>query len=199
MKTRFSKYGFALLFVALIGASACNRADVTITAPGTDAAGSALKSSFAAEPLTVRPEFLPTTACPAPRHAFGARVSVQITGGDDVFLRGLRFGFTDRTGVITLPDVIAIPSLSTPVPMSLPASSPIPMPGIAALPGATTMPLAGSSTFYGLFIRAGTSRAIPFFLRFDCGVPEGQLTITADAGDRNGRFAMTQLKVQVGG
>lgn len=198
MKIRLPKYGFPLLFVALIGASACNRMDVTVTAPAADAAGSPLKSSFAAEPATVRPEFLHTTACPPAQRAFAARVSVLITGGDDVFLRGLRFAFTDRTGAITLPEVIAIPTLSTPVPMSLPASSPIPMPGIAALPGATTMPLSGSSTFYGLFIRAGTSRAIPFFLRFDCGVPEGQLAISVDSGDGNGRFGMTQLKVQVG-
>ncbi|MEO5896434.1 MAG: hypothetical protein ABIS06_12095 [Vicinamibacterales bacterium] len=83
-----------------------------MTAPAGDAGGGSMQSSFAAEPAAVRPEFVARAGC-AGHPAFIARVCVVVGGPHDVIVRGLRFGFTDRFGAGSLPEIIPIPSLSS--------------------------------------------------------------------------------------
>jgi hypothetical protein len=198
MSTWRPKYGLLLLFLPLVAAAACDRTELTLTGPAPSAL-LPLQSSFSAEPRSILPEFLPTGSC-VTRPAFGLRLSVIIGGGEVVILRGLRFGFNDRFGASAFPDVFPIASLSAPPVQSpgIPTSSPISLPGIAALP-ASPIPIPGSSPIDGILIAAGTSRTLPFFLRFGCGlVPDGTLVITADAADANGRFETPQMRVRVG-
>jgi len=200
MKLLVHKYGVGLLFLALLVLAACDGAPVTVTAPAGDSGGGSMQSAFAAEPATIRPEFFPTPGCPG-RPAFFARVSVVIGGSDAVILRGLRFGFTDRFGAVTLPEILLIPSLTSPAPEpSPPGGSPIPLPGIAALPASPIpIPTPGASSINGLLVPNGIRRSLPFLLRFGCGVlGDGTLVITADAADRNGRFSTSDVRVRIG-
>jgi hypothetical protein len=199
MELQATKYGAGLLFVALCSVAGCDRTALSVTAPSEGAAGGSLQSSFAAEPAAVMPEFVASPGCSS-HPAFIARVSVVVGGPQDVIVRSLRFGFTDRFGAGTLPDIVPIPSLQSPAPApSLPAASAIPIPGVASLPGATAIPIPGASPINGVLVPNGTSRSLPFLLRFDCGgAGDGVLVITGDAADRNGRFSSFNVRVRVG-
>lgn len=199
MELRVPKYGVGLLFVALSAAAGCDRAAVSVTAPAGDAGGGSMQSAFAADPAAVSPEFVTTAGC-TDHPAFHARVSVVVGGPQDVIVRALRFGFTDRFGAGTLPEIIPIPSPTSPHPApSLPDASPIPIPGAAVLPGASPIPIPGAPPINGLFVPTGTRRSLPFLLRFGCGVlGDGTLVITADAADRNGRLSTSNVRVRIG-
>ena len=200
MSTRFPNSGLTLLFLVLVATAACDRAEVRVTAPAPASSGTAVQSSFTVEPLTVRPEFLQTASCVS-HPAFGVRVVIIVGGAHDVILRELRFGFTDRFGGNRFPDVIAMPSLSAPVPptSTLPTTSAIPFPGMATLPGASPIPIPGSSPVHGLFVPGGASRALPYYLRFACGVAsKGTLLISAAAGDRSGSSEPIERSVRIG-
>lgn len=199
MSTRVPMYGRFLLFLALVTAAACERANGSITAP-SGLTVSSLQSFFAAEPLTIRPELLHSALCGS-RPPFSGRVSIIVQGGPGVILREVQFNFTDRLGRSALPEVTPIFGVSAPaIPAStIPTASPIPFPGNPVLPGASPIPIPGSSPVHGIFIQAGSSRTLPFDLRFGCGVvPDGTLLIRADAADRSGRFDTAVLRVRIG-
>ena len=186
-------FGVPLLFVLLVATTACDRSDASATAPGTSLEMSAVGSSLGVEPRSVHPAFLPAGSCVSNR-PFGAHVSVVFRGDHDVILRGLRFSFIDRLGVSTLPQVIPTPTQGSIVP----TTTPVTLPGIAALPGLAPIPMPGSSPITGVVFAGGTSRVLPFFVQFGCGVfPEGTLIIHADAGDRTGRFSTSELRVRI--
>ena len=199
MTRSLPKYGLPLLFVLLVATTAC-RTDVAVTGPSPAFETSSVQSRLGVEPLNVRPEFLHGGSCVDSR-PFGVRVGLVVRGGHEVILRGLRFSFIDRFGATAMPLVIPIPSLTTPVAhvSTIPTSSPVPMPGIAALPGLSTIPMPNASPISGIVFAAGTSRVLPYFVRFGCDVfPEGFLVIVADAGDRAGRFSTSELRVRIG-
>lgn len=176
MSVRLPTYAAILLGFALTASTACNRGSVSITSPPPS---SVLKTSLTADPLVVRPEFLPRSSCLTHR-PFGVRVTLIVAGGRDLFVHGFRFGFRDRFGARALPDVFPTPAGS-----SIPSSSPIPIPGASALPGSSPIPIPSTTS-------------LPFFLLFDCGViPDGVLVITADVGDRNGTIEKPELSVFV--
>jgi hypothetical protein len=200
MTRNFLNYGVPLLFVLLVTTTACSDTDAGVTGPAPVLATSSVQASLALEPLSVRPEFLHAGSCVG-RRPFGVRIGLRVRGGHDVILRGLRFSFVDRFGATSLPQVIPIPSLSAPLPQAstIPTASPVPIPGIATLPGASPIPIPGSSPINGLVFPAGTSRVLPFFVRFGCGVvPEGFLFVAADAGDSSGSVSTSELRVRVG-
>jgi hypothetical protein len=188
MHTRFPAYAPVVLFLAIVTA-ACTRDAAMPTSP-TPAVG--LEASLAAEPSSPRPEFLHSFDCPT-RPAFAVGLTIIISGRDDLILRAVRFAFTDRFGVRTLPDAIPVPSS---VSTSLPVATPITMPAARPLPGSSPIPIPGSSPIQGLLVSAGASRSLPFFLRFGCGlIPDGTIVITADTADTNGRSGAAELKI----
>ena len=110
-----------------------------------------------------------------------------------MILRGLRFSFVDRFGATTLPQVVPVPS-----PLEIPTTTPVTLPGIAALPGLSPITMPGSTPITGLIFAGGTSNVLHYFVHFGCGVvPDGVLIISADAGDRSGRFSTSELRVRV--
>lgn len=188
MDVRFPRYAPVILLVTSL--AACSSNSTTPTAPAALVA----QSAITAEPLTVQPEFLDGSQCPA-RPPFGVRFTVVVNGGQDVILRAMQFRLVDPSGGSVFPQVIPMPSISASP--SIPSSAPIPFPGAATLP-ASPIPIPGSSPVTGLFVSAGTSRRLPFFLRFECGVvPGGTLFITVDATDRLGRSQPSQLRLRV--
>jgi hypothetical protein len=190
MFERSPKYAAGLLTLLLAASSACDRITASPTTPAP--AGGALKRSFTAEPLTVRPEFLPQGSCTG-RSPFGVRITVILRSGEDFFLRGLRFSFTDRFGGRSLPDVFPTPEGSF-----IPSSPPVPFPGFAPLPTRGPIPIPGSPPSEGLLVDAGTVRQLPFFLRFGCGFfPDGTIVIAVDLNDRNGRPDRAEMEVRV--
>ena len=200
MTRSLPKCGVPLLFVLLVATIACGRTDAAVTGPSPAFEPSPVQSWLGVEPLSVRPEFLHGGSCVESR-PFGVRVGFVVRGGHDVILRGLRFSFIDRFGATAVPVVIPIPSLTTPLAhvSTIPTSSPVPLPGIAALPGLATIPMPNASPVSGIVFAAGTSRVLPYFVRFGCGVfAEGVLVIVADAGDRAGRFSTSELRVRIG-
>ena len=182
MDVRLPRYAPVILLVASV--AACSGNPSTPTAPAALVA----QSAITAEPLTVQPEFLHGSQCPV-RPPFGLRLSIVVNGGD-VILRGMQFRLIDLSGGSVFPDVIPMPSISASP--SIPTSAPIP------LPEASPIPIPGSSPTSGVFVSVGTSRRLPFFLRFGCGVvPGGTLFITVDATDGAGRSQPSQLRLRV--
>ena len=173
MREHVLRYAPVLLLLVITATGGCSRAGASPTSPSS----SSFQTSITAEPLSARPEFLPSGSCTG-RPPFGVRVFINLRGRD-VVLRGLSFQFIDLVGHRTLPEVIALPSPTTAA-SSLPASSPVAIPGIAALP-----PLPQPST-------------VPLFARFGCGViPEGTLIITGDVRNHDGREERQEMKVRV--
>src|SRR5215204_5377648 len=127
MYQRFLRYPPVLLFVMSLVAVACDRGSIVPTSP----AAPGVEASLSAEPLSARPEFLPSFNC-FDRQPFGVRVIISLRGRN-VVLRGLSFAFVDLVGTRTLPDVIRLPSPSSTL-TSIPTATPISLPGIAALP-----------------------------------------------------------------
>jgi hypothetical protein len=190
MFERSPKYVLVPLTLLLAASIACDRTTASPTTPAPGAG--ALKLSFTAEPLVVRPEFLPGSSCTS-RPSFGVRITVVLGSGEDVILRGLRFSFTDRFGERALPDVFPTPEGSF-----IPSSPPVPFPGVASLPTRGPIPIPGSPPIDGVLVSALTSRELPFFLRFGCGVfPDGTLLIDGDLNDRNGRPDRAEMRVVV--
>jgi len=133
---------------------------------------------FGVEPATLRPELISGGNSCGSFRPFNANIVLVVSGGSAGFVHGVRFRFTDRFGIVTLPGVSSSPS-----------GFPVPFPnGIAPLP--TPIPIPGSTT--------NPSQRLPFFLRFDCGVrPDGMLGISVDSADTRGRMQTSQLQVQV--
>jgi hypothetical protein len=165
MFERSPRYPAIMLALLLAAVTACNRTSASPTTPA--AADAALKPSFTAEPLKVRPEFLPHGSCTG-RTPFGVRITVVVAAGEDFILRGLSFSFTDRFGGRSLPDVFPTPDGS-----SIPTSAPIPFPGFAPLPTRGPIPIPGSPPIDGVLV-GRTVRELPFFLRFGCGLVPGR-------------------------
>ena len=189
MFERSPKYPAVMLALLLAAVTACNRTSASPTTPA--AADAALKPSFTAEPLKVRPEFLPRGSCTG-RSPFGVRITVVVGAGEDFILRGLSFSFTDRFGGRSLPDVFPTPDGS-----SIPTSAPIPFPGFAPLPTRGPIPIPGSPPIDGVLV-GRTVRELPFFLRFGCGlVPDGTIVIVIDLNDRRGRPDRAEMEVRV--
>lgn len=198
MSLRFPRYWlFLLLFLPLI---ACDNDRPTVTGPTALTSTSTNGPVFGFEPAALRPEFLPATSC-VRRSPFGTRIIIVIGPGGGVFLRSLRFRFTDRFGVNALPRVTPIIG---PSPLTVPVStiapfSPIPVPGGAALTSTGPIPIPGSAPINGLQIPPGTLRTLPFFLSFDCGVSsDGVVHVTLDTAAPNGQTSTSELRAKVG-
>jgi hypothetical protein len=186
MSKRLPILGLPLL---LFGAIGCDRTNVSVTAPtAAISSGTASDIAIAAEPATLRAEAVANPSC-LTRSPFGARIIVRIRTAGPFFLRGLRFRFTDRFGLTTLPRVMSIPgSAPLTVPVSsipIPTSPSIPMPGLAPLPSSSPIPFP-DATF-------------PFLLLFDCGAaPEGTVFVDAEVTDMNGRMRASGFQARLG-
>ena len=189
---------FGLLLVVLV-VTACDRTNVTLNSPTALADTFVASSAFGFQPATLQPEFLPLGVCLSVR-PFGTRIIIVVNGSRDVILRGLRFRFTDRFGVNALPLVAAINGAS-PLPIPAPAVAsafPVSTPGVAPLPVTSAIPMAGSTPSNGMLVPAGSSRSLPFFLSFGCGVaPEGMLFVSVDESDANGRMHTSELRARL--
>jgi hypothetical protein len=198
MFLRFPRYClFLLLFLPLI---ACDNDKATVTGPTALTSTMTNGPVVGFEPAALRPEFLPANSC-VRRSPFGTRIIIVIGPGGGVFVRSLRFRFTDRFGVTALPRVTPIIG---PSPLTVPVStiapfSPIPVPGGATLPSTGPIPIPGSAPINGLQIPSGTLRTLPFFLSFDCGVlSEGVVHVTVDTATPNGQMETSELRARVG-
>lgn len=163
------RYAPLLLLLATVSAAGCEQTSDSPTAPELRGLQPA---SITAEPVSARPEFLPSLNCSG-LPAFGVVVVIN-PRRPNVVLTGLEFVFVDLFGVRTIPDILPFSSRSSTA-GSIPTASAVPLPGIAALP---PLPL---------------SEPMTFLARFGCGVrPEGTLSIFAN---ENG--TQTQMKVMV--
>lgn len=193
MNVRFPTYAPFVLYLSLAASlvTGCNRNVASPTSP-TEAGGG--QSAITADPLNVEPELLHPSTCPG-EPTFGFRVNVIVGHRRDLVLRGLQFRLVDLLGATTLPEVIPLSASSAvPVPSNLPGS----VLGAATLP-ASPIPIPGGSPMHGVFIEAGGSRGLPFYLRFGCGrKPAGTLFISADAADMQGRPYSWDARVRVG-
>jgi hypothetical protein len=186
MAVRLPTYAVILLLLVLVSSSACNRGSVTMTAPNTT---TNLKATLASEPESVRPQFL-TDLCPS-HPAFGVRLTV-IVGGEDLIVRGVRFGFFGRTGTHFVPHAFLTTLGST----TIPSTSAVPFTGTVSLPNSSPIPIPGAPAIHGVRVNAGDRLALPFFLRFGCGVlPEGSIVVTVDTSDTIGRFGAPELTI----
>ena len=201
MARSLPNFGVPVLFLSILVATGCNntQADFALTGPAPLVASASIQSSFGVESSSVPPEFFGSDSCVGGQ-AFGVRVGIRVHGDHDVILRGLRFSYVDRFGVTSLPDIMPIPTLTTPVnlPGNHHSQSPVGLPGFAPLPGATLIPIPSSSPIHAVVISARSPRMFPYFARFGCGVFSGGVVIiVVDAGDREGRFSTSELRVAV--
>ncbi len=199
MSIRFHRFGVLLALLVLGAATGCERERNTVVGPTALTSTMTSASSFSFEPATLRPELDPSTSCVAVR-PFGTRIIVIVNAGGTVILSRLRFRFTDRFGVNALPLVTPIAGLS-PLSVStptVPPFNPIPIPGVAPLPP-TAIPIPGTSPVNGLMVPAGSSRHLPFFLRFNCGVEsEGTLFVMTDVAEPGGTVQTSEFRLRVG-
>lgn len=201
MARSLPNFGGLVLFLSLLVVSGCNKTEMafSMTGPAPLVATANIHSSFDVESSSVQPEFFHSGSCVGSQ-PFGARVGIRVHGNHDVVLRGLQFWYVDRFGVRSLPDLISIPGVPTTVAFhsNMPTSSPVSVPGFAPLPSATLIPMPSSSPIHGVVISAGSSRLFPYFTRFGCGVlPGGVIVIVVDAGDREGKFSTSEMRVRV--
>ncbi len=199
MSMRFPRYGLLLAFLVLGATAGCD-SNRNVGGPSSLSSSMTMGSSFGFQPTTLRPELVSDTSCVAVP-AFGTRIIIIVSAGGDIILSGLRFRFTDRFGVNALPRVTPIPG-SSPLSVSastIPPFNPIPVPGVAPLPVTSPIPIPGSSPVNGLMVPAGTSRQLPFFLLFDCGVAsDGTLFVMTDVAKPSGALQTSQFQVRVG-
>ena len=192
----FRKYVAVVLVSATLGSAACSGSEPAGLAAPSPVAAATVK----AEPVAIRPEFLPATSCFS-RPPFRGGLVVIVGSTDDLILRGLQFNFTDRLGTRTSPLVSPAAAFSTAT-TSIPVSGPIPIPapGFVAIPGSSAITIPGSAPVHGVFLPANTSRQLAFDFEFGCGVlAEGSLVITVETTDRNGRRGASDVRVSVGG
>src|SRR3954447_23186326 len=103
MSRRLPTYGLLLVFLATLSLTACESTSAVIPTSASDVQSQGtLKSTFTAEPATLHAEVLPGVGC-LTTPAFGTRIIVIVNGGTNVPLHGVRFRFTDRTGLTALP------------------------------------------------------------------------------------------------
>ena len=202
MARSLPNFGVPVLFLSILCVTGCNntQADFALTGPAPVVASANIQSSFGVESSRVQPEFFHSGSCVGGQ-AFGVRIGIRVDGDHDIILRELRFSFVDRFGVTSLPDVMPIPTLTTPVnlPGNLHSQSPVGVPGFAPLPGATLIPIPSSSPIHAVVISARSPRMFPYFAKFGCGVlGDGVIVIVVDAGDREGKFSTSELRVAVG-
>jgi hypothetical protein len=194
MWKRFHRTRWLFALSALGITAGCDHPPSAATAPTAVVASVTTAASVMVEPATLRAEVVSANAC-AGGPAFGTRLIVVISTNGILILRGLRFGFTDRGGLTSLPRVTPIHAASpfSVAVSTIPPPNPIPMPGIAPLPTTPPIPLPGSGD------AAGTSQRLPFFLRFDCGVrAEGMLSVMTDVGRPSGTIETSERRVHVG-
>ena len=182
MSSRVPMYALSVLL--LLATSACEATNSHGAAPSKVSSMDALPVAVSVEPAALRAEFLFDRTCPQAR-PFGTRVIVVVGGGDGS-LRSIRFRFSDRFGVNSVPRVIpiagsdpmtaTIPSITTSMPM---------IGGVAPLPSPAPIPIRGSSQF-------------PFFLQFDCGVtPRGVMLIAVDVTGPRGDQT-SEIRARIG-
>ena len=193
--------GVPVLFLSLLVVTGCDnmQASFAATGPAPLVVAANVHSSFGVESSSVAPEFHPSGSCIGGRW-YGARVGIRVHGNHDVILRGFRFSYLDRFRVTSLPTIIPIPTLSTPVSLagSVHSTSPVSVPGFAPLPRTTLIPIPGSSPIEGVVVSAGSSHMFPYFVNFGCGAfNDGVIIIIVDAGDRDGKFSTSELRVAV--
>ena len=171
----------------LFGAAGCednNGAELNARLVGPSPFQSRLVS---VEPATVRPEFLSSPACRGFR-PFRTRFNLFVHADRDLFLRGIRFQFDDRSGgrahPLPIPTAVTGPTIPNSVPLALPSSAPIPIPG--------------TLQFHGVTVSSGINR-VGIVLNFDCGVaPEGILSISIETAGRDGTPDVAHVSVPVG-
>ena len=186
----FPTYLSVVLCAVLLPIAACNRGGT----PTSPAPPSASKASLTAEPVVVTPDFFGRSVCPT-QPPFDVRVTVLV-GGADLIVRGFRFGFTDRFGNATIPDVFFIPASSEPALAGGPV--PMPTPGMSTIPNSSPIPIPGSSPVSGVLLSDRSRLSLPLLLRFPCGVfPEGTILVTGDLLDRNGTPEKPHLRIAV--
>lgn len=187
MCRRSHRYGLLLVSFALVTAFACSTNSSSATSPTALTAESGGQYSLTAEPVMLRPEFLPDVPCSSSR-AFGTRVIVVVSGGSGVLVRGLRFRFTDRFGVRVFPQVRVIPGSS---PMTIPVTMIPPLMGIP-IPGQAPAPPSTMS-------QASNAQRFPFFLTFGCGLStNGVVSVSTDTIDGTGRAETREIRVPLG-
>ena len=200
MSNRLHQYSVLLALLMLGATAGCDRDRSTVAQPFSPSPSFGTGTSFGFEPGTLRPELIPGTFCVAGQ-AFGTRIIIVVNPGGDVILSGLRFRFTDRFGVNSLPRVTPIMGSSplTATISAIPAVSPIPTPGVAPLPVTSPIPIPGLSSVNGLMVPARSSLQLPFLLSFDCGVVSaGVVFVIVDLTEPNGRLQTSQFSVQLG-
>ena len=192
----FRKYVLVVLVSAFLGTAGCSDSEPAgATAPSPVAA-----ATVTAEPMTIRPEFLPSSSC-GNRPAFRGGLSIIVGATDELILRGLQFHFVDRFGGRTSPLVSptsAFAGVTTSIPTSGPV--PIPSPGFVSIPGSSPITIPGASPVHGVLLSANTFRTLPFAFEFGCGVhADGTLLINVETSDRKGRRGTSEVRVSIGG
>lgn len=184
----FRKYVLVVLVSAFLGTAGCSDSEPAgATAPSPVAA-----ATVTAEPMKIRPEFLPSSSC-GNRPAFRGGLSIIVGTTDELILRGLQFHFVDRFGARTSP-LVSPTSAFAGVTTSIPTSGPVPIPGSSPI----TIP--GASPVHGVLLSANTFRTLPFAFEFGCGVhADGTLLINVETSDRKGRRGRSEVRVSVGG
>jgi hypothetical protein len=194
MYMRSPKYIAILIVPAIAAIAACgNQAPASPTAPA------AIESALLrADPMTVKPEFLPISFCPA-GPPFGFRLVITVgSGRDSFFLRRLLFNFTDHLGGFSVPAVTPLPTARI---GSIPDSMPVPIPTSPSipLPSSSPIPIPGSLSLEDARIAAGASRTQAVFVQFGCGVPAGgTLVVIVDGTDSRGGAVTSRIRVRVG-
>ena len=194
MYMRSPEYISILIVPAIAVITACgNQAPASPTAPV------AIESALlTADPMTVKPEFLPLSFCPA-GPPFGFRLVITVGNGRDSFLlRRLLFNFTDLRGGFSVPTVTPIATSRI---GSIPDSMPVPLPTSPSIPfpSSSPIPIPGSLTLEDPRIAAGASQTQAVFVQLGCGVPPGgTLVVIVDGTDSSGGAVKGSIRVRVG-
>jgi hypothetical protein len=136
-------------------------------------------------PSIVSPAFLPSRSC-GTLPAFETQFTMVFTTDRDLTMRGMRFSFTDRTGIIVPSSAFRAAFVGTASP-----NTPVNIPNTPAVPIPDSLP------FFGMPVSPRSNLVI--LVNFDCGVlAHGTLAVEAETADSAGAVAVSRASVRVG-
>ena len=149
-------------------------------------------ATLSIDPSPLAPEEI-TWGCGG-RPGFGLRFRLHASSREDIFLRKVRFEFTDFFGKRWMPTVSLLASTFHGQGGGVGATTsgaPVPTPG-------TIIPMPGYAALHPALMVTTSVQLVPFFLEFECGAHRSGTLVVIGDFDRRGEVHSFNVSARVG-